>query len=70
MELYRQCPPRRVKDTNMKKLENFDCLSSVMTIAQILHIDREKKGAMRVLQVINDGAYVGYFQMFLKIYFT
>ena len=39
-ELYRQCPPIRVKDTNMTELEFFDFVSSAMTVATILNIDR------------------------------
>ena len=42
----------------MKELEKCDCLSSVMTIAPILNIDREKMGDMMIMQVINDDVYV------------
>ena len=58
LEFYRQCTPIKVKDTKMKELEKCDCLSSVMTIAPILNIDREKMGAMMIMQVINDDVYV------------
>ena len=29
-ELYRQCPPRRVKDTNISEIENNSCVRNVM----------------------------------------
>ena len=57
-ELYIQCPYRRVKDTHIKQLEKCECVSSVMTIAPILNIDREKMGAMGILLIIDDGVYV------------
>ena len=50
-ELYRQCPPRRVKDTKIKDLEKFECVSSVMTIAPVLIIDRK----MGTLGIIGSG---------------
>ena len=58
LELYRQCPPRKVKDTNMTELEKCDSVLSIMTIAPILKFERDKMGSMRVIQVINDGVYV------------
>ena len=68
LEQYRQCSPRRVKCTNMTELEKCDCLSSVTTIAHILNIGREKKGAMRILQVINDGVYVCICRVFSDVF--
>ena len=41
-ELYRQCLPKRVKDTEIKELGKFECLSFVTTIAPVLKIDQEK----------------------------
>ena len=40
MELYRQCSPIRVKDTNMSELEKCYCVSSFITIAYISRIYR------------------------------
>ena len=40
LEFYRLCPPRRVKGTHMTELEKCECVSSVMTIAPVLNIDR------------------------------
>ena len=40
MELYRQCPPRRVKDTKMTDIENILCVRSVMKVIQVFRIER------------------------------
>ena len=58
LELYRQCPPRRLKDTNLAELEKCKCVSSVMTIAPIINIDRENMYDFVILLVIDDGVYV------------
>ena len=42
----------------MTELEKFECVSSVMTIAPVLNIAREKMGGMVILLVIYDGVYV------------
>ena len=42
LKFYRHCPPIRVNVINMTELEKCDCVSSVMTIAPLLNIDREK----------------------------
>ena len=42
LELYRQCPPKRLKDTQMAELEKCECVSFVMTIAPAINIDRKK----------------------------
>ena len=39
-ELYRQCSPRKVKDKEIEELEKCECVSSVMTIAPVLNIER------------------------------
>ena len=43
-ELYRQCSPRRVMDTEIYELEKCECVSSVIKIEAVLHIEREKNG--------------------------
>ena len=58
LKFYIQCPPRRLKGTHMKESERCKCVSSVMTIAPVLNIDKEKMGAMGILLVIDDGVYV------------
>ena len=47
-----------MKDTHITELEKFECVSSVMTIAPIINVEREKMGAMGILLVIGDGVYV------------
>ena len=38
IELYNQCPPRRVKDTQMIKIENTLCVRSVMNVTPVFQI--------------------------------
>ena len=56
-ELYRQCSPRRVKDTNIEELEKCECVSSVMTIAPVLNTEK-KLDTLGILMIIDDGVYV------------
>ena len=42
----------------MTEFEKWYRESSIMTIAPLLYIDREKIGDMRILQELNDGVYV------------
>ena len=58
LELYRQCPPRRVKDIHITELKKCECVSSIMTIAPVLNIDRLKMGYMGILLVIDYVVYV------------
>ena len=58
MELYRKCPPRRVKNAHMTELEKFKCLLSVTTITPIMKLETQKMDATRILLVIDDGVYV------------
>ena len=58
LELYRHFPPRKAKDINITELEKCKYLLSVMTIAPILKVYREKKFAMRILEVIDYGVYI------------
>ena len=57
-ELYRQCLPKMVKDTEIKELEKYECVSSLITIAPVLNIDRSKMGTLGILLRIDDGFYV------------
>ena len=41
-KIYRQCPPRQVKSTNMNEIDNASCISSVMNIMLVLKIERQK----------------------------
>ena len=58
LELYRQCPPRRLKDTYLKELGKCECLSSLITIVPVLNTERDKMGTMVILLRIDDGFYV------------
>ena len=42
LELYRQCPPRRVKDSNILEIEKCACVSSVMKITPMSGIEEVK----------------------------
>ena len=35
LELYRQCPPRRVKDTKMSEIKNNSCVRNVMRVTPV-----------------------------------
>ena len=39
-ELYRKCPPIRVKDTNMNEIQNSSCVINFMTLIPVLNIER------------------------------
>ena len=66
-ELYRQCSPRRVMDTEIEELEKCECVSSVMTIASVLHIEREPMGTLGILMIIDDGVYVCICTVYSKV---
>ena len=58
LKFYVQYTPRRVKETKIKELEKWECVSSVMNIAPVLTIEREKNGTMGIVPKIDDGVYV------------
>ena len=37
-ELYRQFPPRKVKDTNISEIENTSCVRNVMKVTPVYGI--------------------------------
>ena len=47
-----------MKDTEIKELEKYECVSSVMTIAPVLNIEIEKMGPLGILMRIDDSVYV------------
>ena len=47
-----------MKDKKIEELEKCECVSSVMTIAPVLNIEREKIGPLVILMRIDDGVYV------------
>ena len=38
-ELYRQCPPRRVKDSHISEIENSSCVRNIMNVTPVSGID-------------------------------
>ena len=49
-ELYRKCPPIRVKDTRMNDIENIYCVDSIMNILHVLEIEGEKWGVNSIFK--------------------
>ena len=47
-----------MKDTEIEELGKYECVSSVMTIAHVLNVEREKMAPLRILTRIDDGVYV------------
>ena len=39
-ELYRQCPPRRVKDSHISEIENTSCVRNFMNVTPVLGIKK------------------------------
>ena len=58
LELYRQCPPRRVKDTKIFEIENTSCVRNIMRVTPVFGIERENWGASCILRKVNDGVYI------------
>ena len=40
LELYRQCPPRRVKDIKNSEIENTSCVRNVIIVTPVYGIER------------------------------
>ena len=57
-ELYRQCPPRRVKDSHTSDIEDSACVRNVMKITPVLGIEEVPWGAASILRRVNDGVYI------------
>ena len=58
LELYRQFPPRRVKDTKMNDIENTSCVRSVMRATPVARKEREHWVASSIIRRVNDGVYI------------
>ena len=54
-ELYRQFPPRRVKDTNILYIENTSCVRNVMKVTPVFVIEREPWVEACIMIQINYG---------------
>ena len=57
-ELYRQCPPIKVKDTNISDIENNSCARNVMKVTPVSGIEREPWGAACIIRIFNDGVFI------------
>ena len=57
-ELYRQFPPRRVKDSHISEIEDSECVRNVMNITPVSGIEEVKWGAASILKTVNDGVYI------------
>ena len=57
-EFYRQCPPRKVKDTNISEIKNNSCVRNVNNVNPVSGIEREPWGAACIMIKVNDGVYI------------
>ena len=55
-------------DTTIEDLEKCECVSSVMTIASVLDIEREPMGTLGILLRINDAVYVCICSVYSKVF--
>ena len=47
---YRQCPPRRVKDSHISEIENSSCVRNIMNVTPVSGIERVAWGADSILR--------------------
>ena len=66
-KLTTQNSPTREMDTTIEDLDKCECVSSVIKIAPLLGIEREKMGPLGILLRINDGVYVCICSVYPKI---
>ena len=57
-ELYRQCPPRRLKDSHISEIGNTSCVRNVMNMTPVSRIERVAWGAASILRRVNDGVFI------------
>ena len=57
-ELYRQCPPIRVKNSHISEIEAPACVINVMNITPVSGIDEVAWVAVSILRRVNDGVYI------------
>ena len=55
LELYIQCPPRRVKDSHISEIENSSCVRNFMNVIPVSGIYQVAWGAASILRTVNDG---------------
>ena len=58
LELYRQYPPRKVKDKKMSEIENTSCVKNVMRVSSVYGIEIEPWGVAIILRRVNYGVYI------------
>ena len=56
--LYRQCPPRIVKDKKMSEIQNTSCVRNVMRVTTVSGIEIEPWEVASILRRVNDGVYI------------
>ena len=54
-------------DTEIEELEKCECVSSIINIASVLHIEREQMGPPEILLRIDDGVYVCICTVYSKV---
>ena len=57
-ELYRQCLPRRVKDSNISEIENTSCVRNFMKVTTVSGIEQVAWGAASIMRRVNDGVFI------------
>ena len=57
-ELYRQFPPRRVKDSHISEIENTSCVRNFMNLTLLSVIEQVSWGAASILRRVNDGVFI------------
>ena len=58
LELYRQCPLRRVKNSHISEIEDSACVRNVINITPVLRIEEVNWGTASILKTVNDGVYI------------
>ena len=54
-------------DTTIRELDKCECVSSVIKIAPLLGIERDRMSLLGILMIITDGVYVCIFSVYSKI---
>ena len=58
LELYRQFPPIRVKNSHISEIENYPCVRNVMNVTPVSGINWVAWGAASIPRRVNDGVYI------------
>ena len=57
-EIYRQFPPRRVKDSNISEIENTSCVRNVMDVTVVSGTERVPWGPAVIMRRVTDGIFI------------